>query len=143
MGGAKSCLDLSGLSCVTWEVAFKTALKTLFFPNFWPIKTTSHFLIYLILLFSPLCHGTLAMFSRFRYSFSGRSEQLPGAYDKNMRDMENCNSDTITETVEAVRAGPLAQVFLRPPPPPFPSSISIILSTSACPLPTSRAQTPR
>ena len=32
MGGAKSCLDLSGLSCVTWEVAFKTALKRAFFP---------------------------------------------------------------------------------------------------------------
>ena len=28
---------LSGLSCVTWEVAFKTALKTLFFPIFGPI----------------------------------------------------------------------------------------------------------
>ena len=34
MGGAKSCLDLSGLSCVTWEVAFKTALKRGIFSTF-------------------------------------------------------------------------------------------------------------
>ena len=51
MGGAKSCLDLSGLSCVTWEVAFKPALKRVFFSIFWPIRATSHIYFCFALIF--------------------------------------------------------------------------------------------
>ena len=53
MGGAKSCLDLSGLSCVTWEVAFKTALKRGIFPDFWPI--CSSYVYYVLSFLAWVC----------------------------------------------------------------------------------------